>query len=409
MRNILLIIAGLFVGVFLTEVLVTAGNVSPFFRVLPAVEPQLGGPDHDIGYAYKPDRDVLWNVENKVQVHINTQAIRRDGDVSDKADDGFRIALMGDSFTEALQVEWPVTFAALAERTLQQDVGDKVDIVNLAMGGSNGLRMLTRFEKEVPEFKPDMGLMLLPDFKLYNGELRHDSQGPAYGINEQGQVERSYGFRNRFSQRYADSVPGRAFIYMMHHSHLFRSAYYQAKEAKSFLSEMREPSPIPNFVFPASKEESQLSVSAQCEQEALRNSWEFWVVSMTSDNRKIVDQFLKDMRAAGDAVGKDTPMLLALRVPVPADSCRDELIARQKIITAAKDVINRHGIAFVDWDEMLVRVMQSEAAGNAGLMELQGFGRHAGSGHLNYRGHRVWAGVLADVLRPYVQAGVKSP
>ena len=66
-------------------------------------------------------------------------------------------------------------------------------------------------------------------------------------------------------------------------------------------------------------------------------------------------------------------------------------------------------IAFVDWDEMLVRVMQSEAAGNAGLMELQGFGRHAGSGHLNYRGHRVWAGVLADVLRPYVQAGVKSP
>lgn len=406
MRNILLIMAGLFFGVFLAEVLVTAGNVSPFFRVLPAVEPQLGGPDHDIGYAYKPDRDVLWNVENKVQVHINAQAIRRDDNVPEKKDGEFRIALMGDSFAEALQVEWPATFAAQAERLLQQDAGNKTDIVNLAMGGSNGLRMLVRFERDLAVFRPDMGFMLLPDFKLYNGDLRNDSQSPAYMINGQGRVERSYGFRNRFSQRYADTIPGRVFVYMMHHSHLFRSAYYKAKDVRAALSDV----PAPAAVTPvAGGVSSSAQASPACERETLRRSWDFWGGPASSDDRKVMDQFLADMRAAGDAIEKNAPMVLALRVPVPASSCADELALRHEIISRAAEITKSHGVIFMDWDADLVRAMSGGVSGDAGLAGLQGFGRHAGSGHLNYYGHKVWAGVLADALRPYVQAGVKSP
>lgn len=405
MRNVLLIMAGLFVGVLFTEALVMAGNVSPFFRLFPAVEPQLGGPDHDIGYAYKPDRDVLWNVENKVQIHINAQGIRRDDNVPEKNKDGFRIALMGDSFAEALQVEWPMTFAAQAERLLQQDPGNKADIVNLAMGGSNGLRMLVRFEKERPVFRPDMGFMLLSDFKLYNGDLRNDSQSPAYTINGQGHVDRSYAFRNRFSQRYADTIPGRAFVYMMHHSHLFRSAYYKAKDVRALLSAVLVP---PSG--PASEGGAlQVHASPACEGEALRRSWDFWSGSASADDYKVMDQFLTDMRAAGDGIAKDAPMVLALRVPVPASSCADELVLRQKIISKAAEITKSHGVTFIDWDMALVRAVPEEGAGNAGLAGLQGFGRHTGSGHLNYYGHKIWAGVLADALRPYVPAGVKSP
>lgn len=403
MRNVFLIIMGLIVGVTLTEGLVTAGNLSPFFRVLPAVEPQLGGPDHDIGYAYKPDRDVLWNIENKVQVHINRQAVRRDDDVPGKKEGGFRIALMGDSFTEALQVEWPMTFAAQAERTFQRD-GD-IDIVNLAMGGSNGLRMLTRFEKEASAFKPDMGFMILPDFKLYNGDLRDDSQGPGYTISGQGAVERSYGFRNRFSQRYADTVPGRIFIYMMHHSHLFRSAYYQAKEAKSALSGMLERRDV-QFV---GASQMQMQNAPECERAALQRSWDFWNSSADADDQKIMNQFLKDIRLAGDRIGKNAPMVLALRIPVPAASCGEENALREKIIIKADEITKKHGVSLVDWDTRLLRAMDAGRTGHAGLARLQGFGRDTGSGHLNYRGHKVWAGVLADALRPYTPTIAKSP
>ena len=106
---------GILAACLLLELSLHIIALSPAGKVFPVIEPQLGEPNEDIGYAYKPDQTVLWTRENRARVHINALGLRDNETTAQKPQGTYRIALSGDSEVEALQVENHYTFENIAE------------------------------------------------------------------------------------------------------------------------------------------------------------------------------------------------------------------------------------------------------------------------------------------------------
>lgn len=133
---------GLGVSVIIMEAALHLIEATPAWRVLPVVERQLGWPDPDQGYAFRPNQSIINVRENRAIVTTNSFGIRDRETVLEKAAGLTRVALMGDSRTEALQVGDGQSFDTLAEHLLNEAAGRRqYEILNLAMSGAGPLRM----------------------------------------------------------------------------------------------------------------------------------------------------------------------------------------------------------------------------------------------------------------------------
>jgi hypothetical protein len=94
-RKLLLVGAGILVGLLLSELTLRAVGFS---------EPSLYVPDERRGHALLPGAKGWWRSEGEAYVRINSRGLRdREHDV-EKPAGTLRIAVIGDSFAEALQV-----------------------------------------------------------------------------------------------------------------------------------------------------------------------------------------------------------------------------------------------------------------------------------------------------------------
>ncbi len=182
-------------------------------------------PDEQLGMALRPGATGWSSGEAKAHVRINSAGFRDREHALEKTPGITRVAVLGDSFCEAMQVPWGQTFCALLEKALPN-----VEVLNFGVSGYGTAQELILLRREVAAYKPDLVLLafftgndivnnsrtlegnsLRPFYRLRDGDLVLDDtfrQDPGF-VRRQGPVARAYRAvksRMRLLQLFSDAV-----------------------------------------------------------------------------------------------------------------------------------------------------------------------------------------------------------
>lgn len=125
---------------------------------------QLYGPDRDLGWVLRPGVSGRVSTETPQRVHINSHGLRDAERTHEKPAGTYRIAVMGNSWTEALQVPQSKTYTALLQTNLDGRgcFGEQhIEVLNFGVAGYSTAQELLLLQKEVWNYHPDLVLLAL--------------------------------------------------------------------------------------------------------------------------------------------------------------------------------------------------------------------------------------------------------
>lgn len=156
-------------AMLLGSLIFSAGLIEVGMRLVDYNFPLVSQHDPFAGYS---DRANLsgW-VENESLEHIKTDQFGFRVDSTDagqqphsleKPDDEFRIAVIGDSFTQSFHVSYAESFPATLQGHLQAcaPAGRRVNVLNFAVSGYSNVQELMSFRHRARLFSPDLVLMM---------------------------------------------------------------------------------------------------------------------------------------------------------------------------------------------------------------------------------------------------------
>lgn len=150
MKNLILVLFGVLAGLIASEVaLRSLGVHGAWFSMLDPV----------LGWTLRPDVEG-WHVkEGRALIHINSHGMRDRSRQVTKPENTFRVALLGDSFVEALQMPLEETLGAQLEKKLASCAafGQKqIEVLNFGVSGYGTVQELLQLKHRVSNFHPDL-------------------------------------------------------------------------------------------------------------------------------------------------------------------------------------------------------------------------------------------------------------
>ena len=114
-------------------------------------------PDRLIAWSFTPGREYWAAYENDHPIvgRINSHGWLDRERAMEKPDGVFRVAVLGDSFVEAMQVELDSTFLAIAERKLGRK-GARVELLNFGRSDATTTEEILILERDANRFDPDL-------------------------------------------------------------------------------------------------------------------------------------------------------------------------------------------------------------------------------------------------------------
>lgn len=117
-------------------------------------------PDPCTGTAPMPGKHVTWRQEGFSRTTFNSFGMRDKERLITKQPNAFRIAVLGDSYVEALQVERSQSFCQLVENLLNTDLPNThVEVLNFGVSAYNLGQMYLRLKHLALDFKPDLVIL----------------------------------------------------------------------------------------------------------------------------------------------------------------------------------------------------------------------------------------------------------
>jgi len=123
---------------------------------------QLYGPNRQLGWSLLPGASGLVSTETPQFVRINAHGFRDRERSYDKPPDTFRIAVLGNSWTEALQVPLDKTYTSVLQQKLNESscfTGKRVEVLNFGVAGYSTAQELLLLQQEVWNYHPDLVLL----------------------------------------------------------------------------------------------------------------------------------------------------------------------------------------------------------------------------------------------------------
>lgn len=381
--RVLLAIAGIALSFVVLECVLRVIEATPAWRVLPIVEREPGWPDPDTGYALRPSQAIINVREQRARVTTNSAGMRDRERRIEKPAASVRVAVTGDSFTEALQVADDETFTRRAEHLLNtRHARPRFEVLNFGMSGAGPVQQLVRARIAAETFAPDALVMLVNVNQLRPRLMSDDTLGPAYVRTADGAFTLGTGFRERRSQRLRDGIAGRVFFAFMDHSRIARAAYLAVIHRG-----------VPTA--PAGVA-SRSPVSCTHAAARIRRVHQLWEGPAPARTKTVLSVWLQAVEAF--ATARDMPVALVIMgLGAPVADCPAATAARREWLGYVRRHITAAGFRVHDGDAGVARI-----ARDAGMTQpLNGFGRSLGSGHLNHDGHRVYAQLLSNIITPW--------
>jgi GDSL-like Lipase/Acylhydrolase family len=114
------------------------------------------------GYALRPGMEGWYRKETKAFVRINGDGLRDREHSIAKPPNTLRIAVLGDSYTEAFQVAFESSFCAMLEKKLRECAalsGRNVEVINFGVSGYGTAQELITLRENVWRYSPDVVLL----------------------------------------------------------------------------------------------------------------------------------------------------------------------------------------------------------------------------------------------------------
>ncbi|MDQ2937275.1 MAG: SGNH/GDSL hydrolase family protein [Acidobacteriota bacterium] len=151
--KLLLILFGFFLGGIVSEIaLRVAGYSYPEFYSL--------SPSR--GYSLRPQVEGWYRKEGEAYTRINSDGLRDQEHTITKPQGTFRIAVLGDSYPEALSVSMEEAFWSVMERKLGECgalPGKRIEVINFGVSGYSTAQELLTLREQVWKYAPDLVLL----------------------------------------------------------------------------------------------------------------------------------------------------------------------------------------------------------------------------------------------------------
>ncbi len=157
--------------------------------------------DEFTGTRLEPGHKFVFQSEGYSSNVINSQGLRDREHELQKPAGTFRIAILGDSFSEALQVDQEKTYWSILERELQATPEFKsqtFEVINFGVSGFGTIQEWQMLEHYVGNFAPDLVLLaFLPgnDVRNNSRHLESDHRRPFAKLNN-GKLQLDFSFRD---------------------------------------------------------------------------------------------------------------------------------------------------------------------------------------------------------------------
>ena len=380
-------LAGLAAAALVVEGVARVIEISPWSRVLPLVEVSLYGPDPDAGYAHRPGVSGYWTTENRNWVQINRLGLRDRERPAQKPNAGIRLAAIGDSITEALQVPLEETFVYRGELAMNAGGGQPVEIVNLGLSGATPAVMVERLRGRGALLGVDGVIVVMSAGDLLRASADDASQIPGYMSDAAGVWSISHAFRASRGYRFRTGAGGAVLYAALDHSRVVQ--ILNARRNVGLFNEIALTAPpLP----PARALQS-------CTDEMLDSQRRLWLAGAPENAAARTRAFLRDLRAAA-AGAPISVALLGLEAACPGEDRR--LV---EVEQAIGNVFATFGLrAFFVRDELQRRLAPGER-----YQSLFGFGPTLGRGHLNERGHELMSALIVEIARDLISSRAVQP
>jgi hypothetical protein len=395
-KKVLLVTFGLLFGLVMSEV---------FLRVIGYSYPLFYTTDAYRGFALQPGVEGHYQREGESYVRINSDGLRDRERPKAKPADTVRIAVLGDSFSEAMHVPMEQTFWFLLERKLQECrafPGQRVEVINFGVSGYGTAQELMTLRQKVWVYSPDLVVLAFTTYNdIYdNSRALSRTEEVPYFVYRNGELTYDDSFRNSSTYRQRDSKLNRLGRWIHNSLRVVQLVHYVQFVAKLKLTDWRN--------------KRRLAAQAQTKPAdvtpvTVRNAEDIGIDNMiyvepTDDNWKeawrVTEGLIRQMR---DDVAQRKARFLLVTLSNAIQVYPDPVV-RQKFLQhigadtifypnlRLKAMAEREQIEFLD----LAQPMQAYADQNK--VFLHGFGSDLGNGHWNAQGHKVVAELLARKL-----------
>lgn len=131
-------------------------------------------PDPVLGVRHIAGKKVVWRMEGYSDETINSDGMRDVERTIHKPDGLLRVALLGDSATEGLQVALPNTYGQFLETALSRSLKRKVEVLNFGCSSYSTGQEYLQIRRQIAPYKPDVVVL------MYNrGDLLENFRDPA--------------------------------------------------------------------------------------------------------------------------------------------------------------------------------------------------------------------------------------
>ncbi|MEG4286889.1 SGNH/GDSL hydrolase family protein [Microcoleus sp. A006_D1] len=204
--NLGLTLGGLLMGVIIGEVGLRVARVEGFQKIGDVVDSAPTGfhtADRDLGWKLKPGASGEWKGEGASFVRVNSDGLRDREHAKAKPPNTLRVAVLGDSFTEAIHVPVEQTFWSKLERKLGNcntiKGKKKVEVINFGVQGYGTAQELVMLRKKVWDYSPDIVVLAFfvgNDVINNSPKLEYDRYRPFFVYDTSGKLVPDMSFRN---------------------------------------------------------------------------------------------------------------------------------------------------------------------------------------------------------------------
>jgi len=391
LRRLILVLFGLILGLIIAEVAL---------RVIGYSYPEFYVTDSSRGYALRPRASGWYRKENQVYVEINSDGLRDKEHALAKPANTFRIAVIGDSYAEALQVPIEATFWSGLQKHLSACADNKnIEVINFGVSGYGTAQELITLREQVWKYSPDLVLLAFTTNNDVTDNLRElkRARDIPYFVYNGDQLQLDQSFHDAPDFRWRESLPGRLGRWLRDHFRVVQATIEGHRALRLKLSawkaRKREPAtaapPVQNSAPNVSEE---LGTDNFVYLEPKDDTWiEAW---------RITEGLLDTMRnevAAHNAKFLVVTLSNGIQV-VPNQQTRAAFMKRFGATDLfypdkrIKDLGAKGGFAVINLGPDLLSYAEQNQ------VFLHGFGSDLGSGHWNEKGHQIAGELLSQKM-----------
>lgn len=374
---------GLAAGLVLLEVLLRFAGIS---------HPDFYQYDYDLGGTLRPGAQGWWTREGRVYIRVSPEGLRDKSYPLKKGKGVFRIAVLGDSFAEAFQVEEQEAFWSVMEKELAHCralEGRAVEAINFGVSGYGTAQAWRMLQTRAWDYSPDLVLLAFTvgnDVHNNSKEIDSDPIRPFYRYEGDALV-RDDSFRENL--RYIKGTQGlRPILAKLRGYSRTLQVVYRIKDVLHMRREMKK---TQDKVTEKPLIEAGLGsdIYMAPEKDALKDAW------------RVTEGMLAGMKQEATARGVSFWMMLVTNAGQVGPRREERLQLAQKLgvpnLAYPNARLKRWGAAqgfgVIDLVPSFVARAEKEGVYFHGFSETE-----LGRGHWNAHGHRLAGEVTADAL-----------